>query len=271
MPKWHCIDREKKKPASPSDHPVVICALMQQMVLVSQKAEAVSVTLRASHILFYGLSVGKPEGAVQSHSLIGEHMSRPICHWLLWEWHQRWPLDPDWRRNASSIVFHYKRGERAWTPDGYVENGKIGKLEKALRPVFDPECFSFFAGGVYEISIWPIIKAFVISPCFPWPFRKAITEDKTGIILPTCMPATHFKRLSPFVSSWCVPACQFGCVWISLECICRVSNKGTNCCVSAFGMPQNRLDTNVSYRSESTTVFIQELSAWGCRRSAHTQ
>lgn len=34
---------------------------MQQMVLVSQKAEAVAVTLRASHILFYGLSVAKPE------------------------------------------------------------------------------------------------------------------------------------------------------------------------------------------------------------------
>lgn len=34
---------------------------MQQLVLVSQKAEAVAVMLQASHILFYGLSVGKPE------------------------------------------------------------------------------------------------------------------------------------------------------------------------------------------------------------------
>lgn len=46
---------------SPSDHPVVICALMQQLVLVSQKAEAVAVMCRSSHILFYGLSAGKPE------------------------------------------------------------------------------------------------------------------------------------------------------------------------------------------------------------------
>lgn len=34
---------------------------MQQLVLVSQKADTVSVILRASHILFYGLSVVKPE------------------------------------------------------------------------------------------------------------------------------------------------------------------------------------------------------------------
>lgn len=33
---------------------------MQQLVLVSQKAWAVSAILLASHILFYGLSVGKP-------------------------------------------------------------------------------------------------------------------------------------------------------------------------------------------------------------------
>lgn len=34
---------------------------MQRPVLVSQKAAAVAVMLRASHILFYGLSVGQPE------------------------------------------------------------------------------------------------------------------------------------------------------------------------------------------------------------------
>lgn len=51
----------EQKHVSPSDHPVVICALMQQLVLVSQKAEAVAVMRRASHILFYGLSAGKPE------------------------------------------------------------------------------------------------------------------------------------------------------------------------------------------------------------------
>lgn len=55
------IGQKKKKHASPSDHPDVICALMQQLVLVSQKAEAVAVMLRASHIPLYGLSVGEPE------------------------------------------------------------------------------------------------------------------------------------------------------------------------------------------------------------------
>lgn len=54
--------RRKKNHHNPSsDHPVVICALIQLLVLVSEKAEAAAVMLQASHILFYGLSVGKPE------------------------------------------------------------------------------------------------------------------------------------------------------------------------------------------------------------------
>lgn len=52
---------EKKNHSPPSDHPVVICALIQLVVLVSQKAEAAAVMLQASHILLYGLSVGKLE------------------------------------------------------------------------------------------------------------------------------------------------------------------------------------------------------------------
>lgn len=113
--------RWKKKTVA-SDHPVVICALIQQLVLVSQKGA----TLRATHIPFYGLISRRARGAVRSRSLIGEHMSGPICHWFLWEWHQWWPLDPRWRRNASEIVFHY-RGERARADIGKWENRRTGK------------------------------------------------------------------------------------------------------------------------------------------------
>lgn len=74
----HTSGGEKKKTVA-SDHPVVICALIQQLVLVSQKGA----TLRATHIPFYGLISRRARGAVQSRSLIGEHMSGPICHWFL--------------------------------------------------------------------------------------------------------------------------------------------------------------------------------------------
>lgn len=58
----HCGQyKREKKHNPPSDHQVVICALIQQLVLVFQKAQAVAVMLQASHILFYGLSVVKPE------------------------------------------------------------------------------------------------------------------------------------------------------------------------------------------------------------------
>lgn len=55
------LRKSKIKTDSLSDHPTVIWALIQQLVLVSQKAAAVTVMLQASHILFYGSSVGKPE------------------------------------------------------------------------------------------------------------------------------------------------------------------------------------------------------------------
>lgn len=45
----------------PSDQPVVICAIIRQHVLVSWKAEAAGVMLRAAHIPFYGLSAGNPK------------------------------------------------------------------------------------------------------------------------------------------------------------------------------------------------------------------
>lgn len=51
------IKKRIKKIDLPSDHPVVICALIQHLVLVFKKA----VLLQAPHILFYGLSTGKPE------------------------------------------------------------------------------------------------------------------------------------------------------------------------------------------------------------------
>ena len=45
----------------PSTYHIVICVVIQQLVLVCQKAQAGGAVLRAAHILFYGLSVGKPE------------------------------------------------------------------------------------------------------------------------------------------------------------------------------------------------------------------
>lgn len=44
-----------------SDQSVVIRAIIRQQVLVSRKAEAAGVMLRAAHILFYGLSAGNPK------------------------------------------------------------------------------------------------------------------------------------------------------------------------------------------------------------------
>lgn len=73
----------KKAWLSPSDHPVVICALMQQLLLASQKAEAAAAVLPASHILLYGLSAAEPEDLSGLILSFGEHMSGPICHWLL--------------------------------------------------------------------------------------------------------------------------------------------------------------------------------------------
>lgn len=96
---------------------------MQQLVLVSQKAEAVAVMLRASHIPLYGLSVGEPE------ELSGLILSlESTCQDLFATGYFESDISDDpltlgWRRNASAIVFHY-RGERARTPDGYVEMGK---------------------------------------------------------------------------------------------------------------------------------------------------
>lgn len=170
-------------------------------------------------------------GAVRSHSLIGEHMSGPICHWLLWEWHQRWPLDPRLTEKCFCNSFPLQRRESMDTRR-ICRNGEIGKLEKAFRPVFDLSCFSFLAGSSYEMSIWPINKAFLILLRFFFFFfhdrpPKAITADKTGINPPTCIDSIHFAWCGPpffFHLWWCVPACLSGYVWISLECICRGSN-----------------------------------------------
>ena len=140
-------------------------------------------------------------GAVRSHFLIGEHMSGPICHWLLWEWHQRWPLDPQLTEKCFCNSFPLQKRESTDTRR-ICRNGEIGKLEKAFRPVFDLSCFSFLAGGCYEMSIWPINKAFVILFLFFCFFfhdgpPKAITADKTGINPPTCIDSIHF--------AWCCP------------------------------------------------------------------
>lgn len=88
-----------------------------------EKAEAVAAMLQASHILFYGLSVGKPE---ELSTLILSLES--TCQDLFATGYFKSdisddPVTLDQRRNASAIVFHY-RGERARTPDRYVEIGK---------------------------------------------------------------------------------------------------------------------------------------------------
>lgn len=55
-----------------------------------------------------------------------------------------WPA-ADWRKKRLRNGFSIRRGgEGAAAQDGYVEDEKIGKLEKALRPVLDLSCFTFF-------------------------------------------------------------------------------------------------------------------------------
>ena len=203
---------------------------MQQLVLVSQKAEAVAVMLRASHIPRYSLSVREPE------ELSGLILSlESTCQDLFATGYFESdisddPLTPRLTEKCFCNSFPLQRRESTDTRR-ICRNGEIGKLEKALRPVFDLSCFSFLAGGSYEMSIWPINKAFVIlllNIFFHDGPPKAITVEKTGLNPPTCIDSIHFAWCCPpfffFHLWWYVPACQSGYVWISLECICRGSN-----------------------------------------------
>jgi len=152
-------------------------------------------------------------------------MSGPICHWLLWEWHQRWPpLTPADGETLLAIVFHYGRRESA-DKQTDMWNGKMGKLEKAFRPVVDLSCFGFPSAGFYEMSIWPINKAVVTAVRVSPP--TGLTEDK-GSWQPHALsfnslafPPLFFFFSPP--SSRRVSARQSGDVCISLKYICRVS------------------------------------------------
>lgn len=140
----------------------------------------------------------KSKGAVRSHSLSGEHMSGPICHWLLWEWHQRWPLDlPHWRRNASKIVFHY-RGERARTDMRKWENRKTGK--KAFRPVLDLSCFSFLLKAFMKWAFDSWTKLLSSPPCD----IQAPTVHK-GLLLRIKQGSSHGHTELPFICCEFVP------------------------------------------------------------------
>lgn len=129
-------------------------------------------------------------GAVHSHSLSGEHMSGPICHWLLWEWHQWWPPDPGWRRDAPPIGFHYERGEGARTPDGCAEKGEMENWKRHLDPYLT-SCVSVFRSSLTQK--WGLCHF-----CGPsvTAQEKAITEDEAGIITPTHVACIHFFFLS---------------------------------------------------------------------------
>ena len=179
---------------------------MQQLVLVP----APSLTYSPLWLISW-----EARGAVRSHSLTGEHMSGPICHWLLWEWHQRWPPDPGWRRNASSIGFHYEGGEGARTPDGYVENGENGKTGKGTKTCMWPFMFQFFAGGIYEIGIWPRNDVLVIlrQSVFQMTVQEKLLEKKRGIILLTCKPPS---RLASHCLLFNVPPDVHLLVWWAL-------------------------------------------------------
>lgn len=65
-------------------------------------------------------------------------VSRPICHWLLWEAHQWWPVDPIVTvEKGWPIVSHY-RGEWALS-DGQREaknRERWGKQKEMLESIF---------------------------------------------------------------------------------------------------------------------------------------
>lgn len=81
-------------------------------------------------------------------------------------------------------------------------NGKIGKLEKAFRPVFDLSCFSFLQEPFMKWVFDPWTKPLSSPSCFPctdWP-PKTITGDETGVF--TSARGASFLLLSVFPHSF---------------------------------------------------------------------
>lgn len=79
-------------------------------------------------------------------------------------------------------------------------NGKIRKLEKAFRPVFDLSCFSFlqkaFMKWVFDLYIKLLSSLSCVSTCFDWP-PKPITECETGNYTSTLPFSIHFVLFCP--------------------------------------------------------------------------
>lgn len=211
LPQWHCIvgGRGKKRKEKKSLLPSWYWCLNAAAGISLWKGGRCGRGAPSSPHSALWLISREAGGAVRSHSLIGEHMSGPICHWLPWEWHQRWPLDPGWRRNASAIVFHY-RGGRARTPDGYVQNGKIGKLKKAFRPVFDLSCFRLLRRAFMKWVFDPWAKPLSSHPCVSRGRPpKDVKEDKTGIVTPTRSAPLHLALFSARYSPHaCISVCR---------------------------------------------------------------
>lgn len=85
LSEWHCSEgdkgvEEKNTQLSLQIGPVVICALMQQLLLLLWRKGA-------SPVLLYGLSAAKQEDLSALILSSERGMSGPICHRLLWEWH----------------------------------------------------------------------------------------------------------------------------------------------------------------------------------------
>lgn len=103
--------------------------------------------------------------------------------------------------------------------------------------------FQFSAGGFYEMSIWPMNKAFVISLLW-FPFTdfplKAISGGKTKGHYRKHRPSGHFLILS-FFTWWCGLTCQSACTWMSLAC----------CLCWCFELPYKLL--SLSFRHASST------------------
>lgn len=136
-------------------------------------------------------------------------------------------------------------------------NGKIGKLEKAFRPVFDLSCFSFLQEPFMKWLFDPWTKPLSSPACFlctNWP-PKNITAEETGSL------HQHTSFFSfPFSFSFLVSLIMCESTWnVSVDFWNRVQIAITELltCFSTGWKP-------VFHKDLSHALFTRKHSGWDC-------
>lgn len=143
-----------------------------------------------------------------------------------------WPWLTE-RRSSNRFPLRERRGSA--DTRRMCEEGGNGKLEEALRPVFDLSCFSF--SQEFDPEMRPLSFLQALGDC---PRKRLLQRTTQGSLHQHVWLASIF-----FLSSFFMCACTSVCLTVSDEIQLKV-----NYCAGTLDMSLTRLECSFSYRSE---------------------